>query len=295
MSVAKSIHQTEELGTFLSTQELAQILDPGVRKSGIIKSYFVDPEEDRHNRIMEIATRISNIFLEFFPDKIVTDATIQFQHFLPDFISDFGSNKYFTKNVIANYYLALLDFRLSLVGSKISPSHIELVRECLGLQKGKVFSFFAVKQTQSELLAAGFIQRKRQPVYSPLLKSKVADIVNETILYFPDKEVELTKLQEKAFDLIDSHIVPRIDVEEAAFVIVSSLLCYYIRDNGLIRAYWVFITKHYKKDVEFLKRKVYRYRSMIKKKNSDGSLGLGLNVDERSRRYGNTSDTSRNL
>ena len=244
---------------------------------------------------MEIATRISNVFLEFFPDKIVTDATIQFQRFLPDFILDFGSNKYFTKNVIANYYLALLDFRLSLVGSKISPSHIEKVREALGLQRGKVFSFFAVKQTQSELLAAGYIQRKRQPVYSPLLKSKVANIVNETILYFPDKELELTKLQEKAFDLIDNQIVPRIDVEEAAFVIVSSLLCYFIRDNSIIRMYWVFISRHYHKDLEFLKRKVYRYRSMLKKRNSDDSLGLGLFVDERSRRYGNTSVTSRNL
>ena len=294
MSVA-TIQQTEELGTFLSTHELSQILAPGLRKASIIKSYFVDPEEDRTNRIMEIVTTISNIFLEFFPSKLVTEATIQFQRYLPDFIEDFGSNRYFTKNVIANYYLALLDFRLSLVGSKISPNHIDLVRDTLGLQKGKIFSYFGVKQVQSELLAAGYIQRKRNPVFSPLLKSKVANIVNEIILYFPDKEIALMNLQEKAFDLIDEHIIPKIDVEDAAFVIVSSLISYYITENGLIRAYWIFISKHYRQDVEYLKRKVYRYRSMLKKKNSDGSLGLGKNVDERSRNYDDTSNISRNL
>ncbi len=292
MSVASTIQQNEELGTFLSTHDLSQILAPGLRKSSIIRSYFVDPEEDRTNRIMEIITTISNIFLEYYPSKLVTDTTIQFQRFLPDFIQDFGSNKYFTKNVIANYFLALLDFRLSLVGSKISPNHIELVRDVLGMKKGKTFSYFAVKQIQSELLAAGYIQRKRNPVFSPLLKSRVANIVNETILYFPDKELKLMKLQEKAFDLIDDRIIPRIDVEDAAFVIVSSLLSYYIRDNGIIRAYWIFITKHYKQDVEFLKRKVYRYRSMLKKENSDGRLGLGYNVEARSsRNYGNPSNT----
>ena len=295
MCVATSLTQAEELGTFLSSQDLVQILEPGVRKSGLIKSYFVDPEEERTNNIMAVVSRISYIFLEFFPSKIVTDATIQFQRFLPDFILDFGSNKYFTRNVIARYYLALLDFRLSLVGSKISPSHIDLVRDSLGMKKSKSFTFFGVKQTQSELLAAGYIQRKRNPVFSPLLKSKVSNIVNETILYFPDKEVELARLQEKAFDLIDVQVIPRIDVDEAAFVIVSSLLSYYIRDSGIIRAYWIFIGKHYEKSVDLLKNKVYRYRSMIKKKNRDGSLGLGLNVDERSRNYGYTSNTCRNL
>lgn len=292
MSVA-SIQQIEELGSFLSTHDLSQILAPGLRKASIIKSYFVDPEEDRTNRIMEFVLLVSNIFLEFFPTKLVTETTIQFQRFLPDFLEDFGSSRYFTRNVIANYFLALLDFRLSLVGSKLSPNHVDLVRETMGMKKGKIFSYFAVKQTQSELLAAGYIQRKRNTVFSPLLKSKVANIVNEVILFFPDKELELIKLQEKAFDLIDERIIPRIDIEEAAFVIVSSLLNYYIRDDGIIRAYWVFIGKHYRQNVEFLKRKVYRYRSMLKKANSDGRLGLG-NVDERSsRNYGSTSDTSR--
>jgi hypothetical protein len=163
------------------------------------------------------------------------------------------------------------------------------------MKKGKIFTYFGVKQTQSELLAAGYIQRKRNPVFNPLLKSKVANIVNETILYFPDKELELMKLQEKAFDLIDERIIPRIDVDEAAFVMVSSLLNYYIRENSLIRAYWIFIAKHYKHNVEFLKRKVYRYRSMLKKRNSDGRLGLGKYVAERSKNYGGTSNTSRNL
>ena len=295
MSVASTIQQTEELGSFLSTHDLSQILAPGLRKASIIKSYFTDPEEDRTNRIMEIVSTISNLFLEYFPSKLVTEATIQFQRLLPDFLQDFGSNKYFTKNVIANYFLALLDFRLSLVGSKISPNHVELVRDSLRLQKGKIFSYFAVKQTQSELLAAGYIQRKKNRIYSPLLKSKVANIVNETILYFPDKEVELMNLQDKAFDLIDERIIPYIDIEDAAFVIVSSLFSYYIQDNGLIRAYWIFINKHYEPGADFLRTKVYRYRSMLKKANKNGGLGLGKNVDERSKNYGYTSDNSRDL
>ncbi len=294
MSVA-SIQQTEELGSFLSTHDLSQILAPGLRKASIIKSYFVDPEEDRINRIMDFATQLSNIFLEFFPSKLITDVTIQFQRLLPDFLEDYGSNRYFTKNHIANYYLALLDFRLSLVGSKLSPNHIDTVRDLLGMQRGKIFSYFAMKQTQSELLAAGYIQRKRNNVFSPLLKSKVAQVVSEVILYFPDKEITLSKLQEKAFDLIDDRIIPRIDVEDAALVIVSSLLPYYLSDNGLIRAYWVFIENHYKLNIELLKRKIYRYRSTLKKMNKNGSLGLGFNVDERSRNYGCTSNNSRHV
>ena len=288
MSVA-TIQQTEELGSYLSSQDLSQILAPGLRKASIIKSYFVDPEEDRTNRIMDFVTQLSNIFLEYYPSKLVTETTLQFQRLLPDFLEDYGTSRYFTKNHIANHFLALLDFRLSLVGSKLSPNHIDNVRKLLGLQKGKIFSYFAMKQTQSDLLAAGHIQRKRNNVYTPLLKSRVAQVVNEVIMYFPDKELTLTKLQETAFDLIDERIVPRIDVEDAALVIVSSLLSYYVKDNGLIRAYWVFIENNYKLDIELLKRKIYRYRSLLKKENKNGRLGLGKKVDERGKYNGCTS------
>ena len=176
--------EEQKLGTFLTPSDLNQILSPTLRKQSVVKSYFIDPEEERTDRIMEYTTSLANIFLEYYPGKLITEVLIQFQRLLPDILADYGKNKYFTKNHIANHFLALLDYRLTMVGTKLSPKHIDLVREMLAIKKGKTFSFFSMKMVQSELLAAGYLQRKRREVFSPLLKNKVNQIVNDLSMLF---------------------------------------------------------------------------------------------------------------
>ncbi|OLS32208.1 MAG: hypothetical protein HeimAB125_11170 [Candidatus Heimdallarchaeota archaeon AB_125] len=277
------------LGTYLSPQDLSQILAPGLRKASIVKSYFVKPEEDRTNRILEFTDLLSNIFKEHYPVNLVNEVIMQFQKLLPDFLEDYGTERYFTKNIVANHFLAMLDYRLTLVGNKLSPHHIENVRDLLGLKKGKTFSYFSMKKTQSELFASGYIQRKKNNIFSPMLKNKVSQLINEVMQFSPENEGTLEFVQRKAFDLIDDRIIPKIDIEIAALVMVSSLLLFYISDRGMIHAYWVFLENKYKVDLVLLKRKVYRYRSYLKKKNGNNELGLGYFMEKRSIEHGSTS------
>ena len=280
--------KAEDLGTFISPHDLSKILSPGLRKVSIVKSYFVDPEQEKFDRMMDFCTKVANIFLEFYPDKIVTDVLIQFQRLLPDFLEDYG-NRYFTKNHIAAHYLALLDYRLSLVGSKLSPKHIELVRDVMGFKKTKVFSFFSIKKVQSDLLTAGYLQRKNREIYRPLLKDRVSQIVNDLVLFFPDLEEDLDLVQDKAFFLADERIIPRIDLDMAALVIVTSLLPFFIVDQGVINAFWLIIKDQFNIDLDYLKRKVYRYRGLIRKMDENGRIGLDK-VDERSASDGCSSN-----
>jgi len=285
-----AVKAEEKLGTYISPHDLSQILSPGLRKASIVKSYFVDAEEERFNKIMEFATKVANCFLEFYPDKIVSSVLIQFQRFLPDLLDDYD-NRYFTKNHIAIHYLSLLDYRLTLVGSKLSPKHIEYVRELLGIRKSKIFSFFSVKKTQSDLIAAGYIQRKHRNIYSPMLKDRVSQFVNDLALLFPNFEEDLDRLQDKAFFLIDERIVPRIDIELAALVIVSSLLPFFIIDRSVTNTIWLIVKDEFNIELDFLKRKVYRFRGLIRKKDIDGLLGLGKM--EESAKNASTSNTNK--
>ena len=276
-----AIKAEEKLGTFLTPSDLSQILAPGLRKASVVKSYFVDAELERENRIMEFATQLSNIFLEYYPGKLVTEVLLQFQKLLPDFLEDYGS-KYFTKNHIANHFLALFDYRLNMVGSKLSPKHIDEVRDLLAIKKGKTFSFFSMKKVQSQLFASGYLQRKKREIFNPMLKNKVSQIINDLAIIFPDYEEKLDLLQELAFDLIDERHIPRINIDDAALVIVSSLLPYYISDRRIMRTIWVILDDQFDMELEYLKRKVYRYRSQLRKKNQNGQSGLGRNnVEDR--------------
>ena len=72
------------LGTYLSPQDLSQILAPGLRKASVVKSYFVNPEEDRTNRILDFIDRLSNIFKEHYPVNLVNEVIMQFQKLLPE-------------------------------------------------------------------------------------------------------------------------------------------------------------------------------------------------------------------
>ena len=287
------IRNTEDgLGTYLSPHDLSQILSPALRKQSTVRSYFINAEEDRTNRIMDFVSSIANIFFEYYPSKIVTEVVIQFQRFLPEFLDDYGNNRYFTKKHAANHYLALLDYRLTMVGAKLSPKHVNLVRNLLGISKSKILSYFSVKKVQADLLTSGYLQRKKREVFSPMLKNRVSQIVNEFILLYPKLETDLEDLQKMAYELIDEKLVPKINVEEAALVIVSSLLPFFLSERGLMGSFWLIIRDKYHIELEYLKRKVYRYRSLLKRNNFNAlGLGLGLNnsVEEKSEDYGYSS------
>jgi len=284
-----SIRNSEDvLGTFISPQDLTQILSPALRKQSIVRSYFTQADEDRTNRIMAFINSIANIFFEYYPSKIITEIVIQFQRLLPEFLEDYGENRYFTKKHAANHYLALLDYRLNMVGTKLSPKHVDLVRSLLGIKKSKIFSYFSVKKVQADLLTSGYLQRKKREVFSPMLKNLVSQIVNEFILVYPKLEMDLESLQKMAYELIDEKIIPRINIEESALVIVSSLLPFFLSERGLMGSFWLIIKDQYHIELEYLKRKVYRYRSLLKKSDFVNELGLGLNnfVEEKSEEYG---------
>ena len=286
-----SIRNSEDvLGTFISPQDLTQILSPALRKQSIVRSYFTQADEDRTNRIMAFINSIANIFFEYYPSKIITEIVIQFQRLLPEFLEDYGENRYFTKKHAANHYLALLDYRLNMVGTKLSPKHVDLVRSLLGIKKSKIFSYFSVKKVQADLLTSGYLQRKKREVFSPMLKNRVSQIVNEFILVYPKLEMDLEALQKMAYELIDEKMIPRINIEEAAIVIVSSLLPFFLSERGLMGSFWIIIRDQYHIELEYLKRKVYRYRSLLKKSDFVNELGLGLGfnnfVEEKSEEYG---------
>jgi len=283
---------TEEvLGTYLSPHDLSQILSPTLRKQSTVRSYFIRAEEDRSNGIMDFVNSIANIFFEYYPSKIITEVVIQFQKLLPEFLEDYGENRYFTKKHVANHYLALLDYRLSMVGAKLSPKHVNLVRTLLGIKKSKILSYFSVKKVQADLLTSGYLQRKKRKVFSPMLKNRVSQIVNEFILIYPKLEMDLEALQKMAYELIDEKLVPKINIDEAALVIVSSLLPFFISERGLMGSFWIIIRDQYHIELEYLKRKVYRYRSLLKKSNFENEmgLGLGLNNSVEEKKYGYSS------
>ncbi len=287
-----AIRNTEEsLGTYISAQDLSLILSPALRKQSIVRSYFTSNEEDRTNRIMDFINSIANVFFEHYPSKIITEIVIQFQRLLPEFLEDYGDNRYFTKKHAANYYLALLDFRLNMVGAKLSPKHVDLVRNLLDIKKSKILSYFSVKKVQADLLTSGYLQRKKREVFSPMLKNRVSQMINEFILVFPKLEMDLESLQKTAYDLIDEKLIPRINVEEAALVIVTSLLPYHLSERGLMGSFWIIIRDKYHIELEYLKRKVYRYRSLLKKSAfiTEMGLGLGLNNSVEEKKHGYSS------
>jgi len=264
MSIIVSESKKEKLGTYISQQDLSQILSSNNVSSKLTKSYFVNPEEDRINRIMEFVQEIANIMLEYLPENIIKQIIIQFQNLIPAFLNDFG-DKYFTKKHIANYFLALLDYRLSLVGGKLSPKHIDEIVEVTGMTKGRTFSYFQVKQIQLELIAAGYIKKKRKIILLPLLKTKVTQICYDFIQEFPSLGEKFHKIREKSYQIIDMQKYPQIDVDEAALIIVTALFPYFFSMGEINQKFWPLVVQNYNMELKAFKQRIYRYRSILKK------------------------------
>ncbi|MCK4844850.1 MAG: hypothetical protein KAS95_04195 [Candidatus Heimdallarchaeota archaeon] len=267
MSVVSEF-QVGQLGGYISSTDLSQILSSGIRKQRIVKSYFSNPEDERINRIMTFTHQIGNLLIEYFPSTIITEVTIHFQRLVPLFLEDYGDCRYFTRLHVANHFLALLDYRLSLVGSKLSPKHIDLISQNLDYQRGKTktFSFFAMKKVQNDLLTAGFIQRKRKMIYSPLLSSKVNQAICGLEQAFPHLEDLWSRVREESLRLISLQFVPKINIDDCAIVILATLIPFYcVKERGLMKVIWMYLEHHYNIDIDYIKRKVYRFRSMLRK------------------------------
>ncbi|MHA1685303.1 MAG: hypothetical protein ACTSYD_02720 [Candidatus Heimdallarchaeaceae archaeon] len=274
--MAVAIQKSENyLGTFLSQRDMEAILPRHWRPSNARGRYFSDYEEIKIKQIMDTAQDLASLFYELYASKFVTEVLLQFQSLLPHILEEY-QDKYFTKNHIATYFLAIFDYRLSMIGSKLFPKDIEYVRSSLGLRKGKVFSYFAMKRAQQLLFAAGFLKRRRNSVITPLLRVKIAQYVNKFRALFPSYDSQWDSLQDFANDLVDAKIIPHIELDEAAFTIVITLVPICIPQINS-RVLWHTIRDNFDiPNIMILQRRAHRFRYRVRKNFIDNVFEKGV-------------------
>ncbi len=271
------VKKSEKLGSFISHQDLCNILS-GPRKAQILNSYFSNTVDQRSQRALEFVELLANCFYEDLPSRIVEDTVEVFDMVLHKLINIEGENKYLTRSKIALYFTALLDYRLNLVGSKISVNHFSRI-QCLP-QVGKKCNLFNMKKIQQELINNGIIEKKRKRVYIPLLLSKVSTIINHLISLYPKEVVFLRKLENKAKWLISRNLMPRTDTLRASFSIIGVLLKVNAPQSDISKTFWEIVKDVYKLDRIIQRRTTYRYTVYLKEKKVFTSLKISSKSDD---------------
>ncbi|MHA1400974.1 MAG: hypothetical protein ACTSQE_11560 [Candidatus Heimdallarchaeaceae archaeon] len=263
----------EPLGTYISDYDTKQILSSGIRKRNWIRAYHTDQRRNREKYILDFLDIVISTVDSYFNSNIIDECAQLFKHYLPKFLERFEEN-YFTSNYIAMYFLALLDYRLSLVGGKISPKHLEPFYDLPKITSG-VFSFINMKKIQAELYTAGIIKRQRRRDFYLPLRTKINDFINLVLSSFPELEEKMRRIEKIVYKLISDRIIPGTNYDEAAITMVMAVSQYFFTLKYR-KDLWDFIEDCYGQQKEKILRATYRFRARLKEKGFEQEISIQL-------------------
>ena len=89
---------------------------------------------------------------------------------------------------------------------------------------------------------------------------------------YPQYIDRLSEIEVAGYELVHSKAVPKLEVRKSAAVVVGSLIPTYFKKREEQELFWKYLESITDEEENKIKRKVYRFRSNLKKEDEDTSL-----------------------
>ena len=238
------------------------------------KDKFLQSLDRQEERVQECIDELVEVLQEHVQREFLIQTVTQFENLqLLLIVKKLNSSKHFTRNQIVINFLAILDNLLASVYEKLTPDHFEILRENMdGLTSGRSFSYNLMKKKQIELIQKGYISKIRKLGYTLKLKDQYCQILNHMMSIYPQHLDKLSEMEIAGYELVHSKSVPKIEVNKSAAVVVGSLISKYFKKRDEQNLLWKYLEGITDEDETKIKRKVYRFKSNLKKEDSSSSL-----------------------
>ena len=238
------------------------------------KDKFLQSLDRQEERVQDCIDELIDLLQEHVPREFLIQAVAQFENLqLLLIVKKLNESRHFTKNQIIINFLAILDNLLASVYEKLTPSHFETLRENMeGLSSGRSFSYNEMKKVQIELIQKRYIAKIRKLGYTLKLKDQYCQIINHMMSVYPQHLDKLSDMEIVGYDLVHSKAIPKLEVTKSAAVVIGALISTYFKKKEEQNLFWKYLEGITDEEETKIKRKVYRFRTKLKKENEDSSL-----------------------
>lgn len=235
--------------------------------------------EKQEERFQVCIDEMLVILRDHIPVEILVQAVAQLESIQLRLVTDkLSENKFFTKNQIVVYFLAILDNLLGLVYEKLTQTHFNLLRlNVTGLNYGKTFSYPHMKKIQMKLIQEGYIMRVRSLCYTLKLKDKFCQIVSHIFGLYPKFTEKLREIEITGYSLIHTKSIPKLEPTKAAAVVLGLLVQCYFKEKKNQDLIWCFLEEITRENKKQMMRKVYRFKAKLKQ---EGKIDLLFKSEE---------------
>ncbi|MCE7741893.1 MAG: hypothetical protein GOP50_05500 [Candidatus Heimdallarchaeota archaeon] len=238
------------------------------------KEKFLQSLDRQEERVQDCIDEIVDILQEHIQREFLIQTVTQFENLqLLLIVKKLNKSKHFTRNQIVINFLAILDNLLASIYEKLTPSHFEVLRLNMeGLSSGKSFSYNIMKKVQIELIQKGYISKIRKLGYTLKLKDQYCQIINHMMSIYPQHLDKLSDMEIAGYGLVHSKSIPKLEVTKSAAVVIGSQIPTYFEKKEEQELFWKYLEGITDEDETKIKRKVYRFRTNLKKEDEDSSL-----------------------
>ncbi|MEE9411121.1 MAG: hypothetical protein V3V41_09360 [Candidatus Heimdallarchaeota archaeon] len=233
------------------------------------KEKFLQKLEKTEEKVQESIDEIIDILHDHIPKEFLIQSVTLFENLqLLLIVKRINRNKHFTRNQIAINFLAILDNLLASIFEQLSQVHFDLLKHNMqGFSSGKSFSYNEMKKKQMELIQRGYITKIRKLGYTLKLKDKYCHIVNHMATIYPQHSDKIYEMEIAGYELVHSKSIPKIDTTKSAAVIIGTLISSYFTRKEVESQIWKYLVEITNEEEEKIKKKVYRFKSNLKKEN----------------------------
>ena len=89
---------------------------------------------------------------------------------------------------------------------------------------------------------------------------------------YPQYLDKLSDMEIAGYDLVHSKVLPKLEVRKSAAVVIGSLISTYFKKKDEQQLFWKYLESITDEEETKIKRKVYRFKTNLKKEEEDSSL-----------------------
>jgi len=242
------------------------------------KEKFLQSLERQEERVQNCIDETIYVLQDHIPRDFLIQSVAFFENLqLLLIVKKLNHQKHFTRNQIIINFLAILDNLLASVYEQLTPHHFVLLKQNLqGLSSGKSFSYNEMKKIQIELIQRGYISKIRKLGYTLRLKDKYCHIINHMASVYPQHREKINEMEIAGYELVHSKSIPKIETTKSAAVVIGTLISSYFSKKEEQSLLWKYLEEITDEEEDKIKKKVYRFKSSLKKDNDTNLFSYSL-------------------
>ena len=218
--------------------------------------------QQNHNYFFQFLEIISKLLRNNIPERVFTDSFLHFQNIYTLLLESHQNDSSFQNDDILAYFLAILDYNITLNGKKIQVKNISRILRFWGMDKDHESFLKKISLAKQNLENADLLKFSSDYCIKEL-QVKIFQWLKYLEELLPTQHEKLEILKERVLGLSEKKIIPYANLRQSALTMIVAFFPTYITLPAVRLVILLNLRRDFQVNLTALRKRVKRYQERL--------------------------------